>query len=205
MLDQAIQIRPTHGNLYVVRADAYHQQREHQKAIEDYDRAIRWEPTSINYQARGCYRLMTNQMEAAMQDLLTATDCASPRRVATADDWSLVALGHTDQALKIVDRYQQYLPDDIDIHIQKMQTLASNKRLDEAMQASNDALTRCTNDFDRYRIYGNRIGIHDQVGDYVAALKDLEKMLTIYPDDQYAMNAKDRFLAKALEKQASDC
>ncbi len=200
ILDRAIQLRPAHGNLYVVRGDVYHQLGEHAKATEDYDRAIRLEPTSINYQARGGYRLMNDQLDGAMQDLVAATDHAPQHaELRRRTIGTLFAFGHADKALEIVDRYQKYFPDDINIHIDKMQTLGSAERHDEALMASSDALVRCASDFDRYRIYGHRVGIHDKVRDYTAALKDLEKMLTIYPEDKYALDAKVRFLAKVVD------
>ena len=68
-LDQAIRLRPSEANFWVVRGDVYRDKGHPDRAIEDYDQAIRVNPSSaFAFNARGTVHGRMDRYDRAIQD-----------------------------------------------------------------------------------------------------------------------------------------
>jgi tetratricopeptide (TPR) repeat protein len=66
--DKAIQLNPRHAEAYFHRGSAYAELRQYQRAIQDYNEAIRLKPDVLAYDSRGVAYVGLGQYERAIAD-----------------------------------------------------------------------------------------------------------------------------------------
>lgn len=175
-------------------ADAYYKRgytgvelEQYQSALNDLNKAISIEKKTDYFVTRGRIRLKMNNDESAISDFKVAINL-DPNDYKAYSKLGLiyVKLGKYDEALQYLNKAVALNVSDYSSHFNKGLIEYKQKRLDDAKNSFALAIEYCADQSHLATIYENKGRCLYDMGEFFATIKDLEKVISIWPEDIYA-------------------
>ncbi len=184
---------------FLRRGIAFAQGGEAERAMKDFDEAIRLEPTlAWAYVVRSRAHLEAFKMDAALADANKAVG------LNPTDPHALLARGsvHLNRrdgqaALQAFDEAAKLLPRDAAVLAARASALALNREYDQALQAAAQALEL---DPEQPEAYFTRADVFRAKGDREAAVRELDRVRALHPRDRDLLNRRGQALLGMARK-----
>jgi tetratricopeptide (TPR) repeat protein len=181
-LNEAIRLKPDFVFAYQLRADAYVQLGEHQRAVQDYDTAINLIPDLVEaYNNRGATYAILDQHQKAIQDYDTAIRLKPDDAVAYSNRGNSSAqLGQHQRAVQDYDTAIRLKPDYAEAYTKRGHSYVDLGQHQRAFQDYDTAI-RLKPDYAKG--YMHRGNAYKKLGQHQRAIQDYDTAIRLKPDD----------------------
>jgi tetratricopeptide (TPR) repeat protein len=167
--------------IYTQRGAAYGNLGQHERAIADYDLAIRKNPGfALAYAGRGEARAELGQFDLAVADGEKAIKLDAQLAAAyNTLGYVLTYKGEYDRAIEVMTSGLKYNPKNVPLYTNRSTAFAAKNELDLAL-ADLDSAAKLAPDI--FSVYANRCNILQEKGDLDSALADCNRAIKLNPD-----------------------
>jgi tetratricopeptide (TPR) repeat protein len=188
-LREAIRLKPKQFNAYLVLAEAYSDQKDHNAALAQLDRAIELQPgLAVLYHKRGQIQLARRDLSAALRDFTETVQRFAGNRLSATE---VLVDAHTERG-KILYSREQYAealeafnaarmlsPDWPRLQRWRAGLLQDLRRYEEALQAYDDYLRQDPKP--EVEVFEARALVRTKLHDYAGAVADYSRALDVAP------------------------
>lgn len=188
-LNNAIKLKPDYAKAYYSRGDAYKNLGQYQRAIKDYNKAIRLKPDDLGYVQRGSVYLELKQFQRAIEDFNEALRLKPDDALLYSIRGNIYSrLSQYQFAIRDFSKGIRLKPDDADAYSGRGTAYADLGQYQRAIDDYNEAI-RLKPDHNAF-YYSDRAGAYEALGDHQKAIDDYSKAIELAPNDALAYGCR---------------